>query len=212
MSRARAAAVHAVIGASGSGKTSHVMAELRRLKPKRLLVWDTKGEFAAEGYAAPVESLSAVVAAVVAAGKAGGFALAFRPRGDDKQMRRAFDVFCGIAFAAKNLTLVAEELADVTTASHAVAGWRRASSQGRTEGLTIYGLSQQPASVDKHFFGNASSVRTGRLNFASHVRAMANVLGVSGDEITNLSPLEWIARDMNTGELSRGKITFPRKK
>lgn len=212
MSRNRAAAVFAVLGASGSGKTSYVMQEMRRAKPTRLMIWDTKGEFAAEGFAAPVRSLSEVVAIAGAAGKRGAFALAFRPSGDDKQMRRAFDVFCGVAFAVKNLTVIAEELSDVTTASHAVAGWRRLSSQGRTEGVTLYGLSQQPASIDKHFFGNASYVRTGRLNFAAHVRAMANVLGVSNDEIQNMLPLAFIAKDMNTGKVERGKLTFSRKK
>lgn len=206
-SRTNSAAIHCVLGASGSGKTSHVMQELRRTKPKRLLIWDTKGEFAREGYGLAVESLGDVVARVAGA-KAGAFALAFRPRGDEKQMKAQFSIFCKLAFAAKNLTLVAEELSDVTTASYAVEGWRKVSSQGRTEGVTIYGLSQHPASIDKHFAGNASTVRTGRLNEASHIRKVANVLRIKPDEIVALLPLEWIQRDMNTGALTRGKITF----
>lgn len=208
ISRLNTAAVNCVLGASGSGKTSWVMQELNRKKPKRLLIWDTKGEFAREGYAVPVASMGELVQAVALAGKAGGFALAFKPRGDEKQLKAQFDLFCNLAFSAKKLTLVAEELADVTTASHACAGWRRVSSQGRTEGLTVYGLSQQPASIDKHFFGNASMVRSGRLNFDTHVKAVANVLGVRPDDIRNMRPLDWIAKDMNSGALTRGKITF----
>lgn len=153
-----------------------------------------------------------MVKAIVAAGKKGGFKVAFLPSGDDMQMKKAFNVFCGVAFAAKDVTVVAEELADVTTASYAVAGWRKLSSQGRSEGITLYGLSQQPASIDKHFFGNASFVRCGRLNFEAHIRAMANVLRVPKGEVIDLLPLEYIARDMNTGETTRGKLTFPRKK
>lgn len=208
ISRANSASVEVVLGAAGSGKTSYVMGELRRIKPARLMVWDTKGEFAAEGYAAPVETLGEVVKIVAGAGKAGAFAIAYRPRGDDKQMRAQFDIFCRLAYEAKRLTLVAEELSDVTMAAWAPAGWRKASSQGRTEGLTIYGLSQHPASIDKHFFGNASKVRTGRLNFAAHVRTVANILQVPQDEIIALAPLDWIERDLNTGAMSRGRLTF----
>lgn len=184
------------------------MGELRREKPRRLLIWDTKGEFAREGYAAPVATLGAVVDAIGRAGKRGQFHIAYRPAGDDRQLKAGFDLFCQLAFAAKNLTLIAEELADVTAASHAGAGWRRVSSQGRTEGLVVFGLSQHPASIDKHFFGNASLVRSGRLNFDAHVRAVSNVLGVPADEVRNMLPLQWVEKDMNTGQLRRGKITF----
>lgn len=207
-SRANKAKIECVLGASGSGKTSYVMQELRRLKPKRLMIWDTKGEFAREGYAPAVATLGEVVRIAAAAGRAGAFWLAYRPKGDERQMRAQFDIFCKLSFAAKNITAVAEELADVTTAHHAVEGWRKLSSQGRTEGITLYGLSQHPASIDKHFFGNASLVRTGRLNTASHIKSVANVLRVKPDEITALLPLDWIERDMNTGKLTRGKLTF----
>lgn len=204
--RARQAEIQAVMGASGSGKTSYVMDELRRRKPSRLLVWDTKREFANEGHAEPVENLGELVAVVVKAGKRGGFKLSYQPKGDDKAMKKQFDLFCRLAFEAKNLTMVAEELADVTTASYAVAGWRRCTSMGRTEGLTIYGLSQRPASVDKHFWGNASLIRTGRLNFAADIKTMSNAIGVKDSEIKAMIPLQWVGRNMNTGGIARGNL------
>lgn len=207
MSRARQAEIIAVMGASGSGKTSYVMAELRSRKPSRLLVWDTKREFAEEGFAQPVGTLGEVVDAVAGAGRRGGFAISYQPQGDDKAMKKQFDLFCRVAFAAKDLTLVAEELADVTTASHAVSGWRRCTSMGRTEGLTIYGLSQRPASVDKHFWGNASMIRTGRLNFDADIKTMSACIGVQPEEVRALKPLQWIARDMLKGEVLRGSLT-----
>lgn len=206
--RANKAAIFCVLGASGSGKTSYVMQELKRTKPKRVMVWDTKGEFSREGYALEVNSLGEVARLMIDAGVSGKVAIAYRPHGDEKALKRQFNLFCLIAFAAKNLTLVAEELADVTTANHTVEGWRKVSSQGRTEGITVYGLSQHPASIDKHFFGNASYVRTGRLNYVSHVKAVANVMGVSADGIRAMLPLEWMARDMNTGKITSGKLTF----
>lgn len=207
-SRANKAQIYCVLGASGSGKTSFVMQELARAKPSRLLIWDTKGEFQREGFAVGTTSMGEVAQQLIEAGASGRVSIAYRPKGDEAAMRRQFSIFCNLAFHAKNLTLVAEELADVTTANHAVEGWRRVSSQGRTEGITIYGLSQHPASIDKHFFGNASYVRSGRLNFASHVKAVSNVLGVPATEIQGLLPLQWIAKDMQNGKISRGKITF----
>lgn len=200
-----------VLGASGSGKTTYVMQELRRTKPKRLLVWDTKGEFAEEGYAATVATLGELLSLLAAAGKTAPFALAYRPAGDEKQMRAQFNLFCKFAYAAKGLTVVAEELADVTTASYAVEGWRRLSSQGRSEGVRIYGMSQQPASIDKHFYGNVAKVRTGRLNFDNHIRTVSNAIGVPASEVRDLLPMMWIEKDMNSGAISRGTIIYSKK-
>ena len=153
--RSASADVNAVIGASGSGKTSYVMAEIKRRKPGRLLIWDTKGEFAREGYAVEIIKISDVVATLRKLGSS-NFKIAFRPRGDSADMKNQFDLFCLAAFYAKNVFIVAEELSDVTSASHAPEGWRKVTTQGRTEGLIIYGLSQSPAQIDKNFFGNCS--------------------------------------------------------
>lgn len=204
--RAAAADVVAVIGASGSGKTSFVMAEIKRRKPKRLLIWDTKGEFARENYGVAVDNLTGLMAALRAAGSAGRFAICYRPRGDSADMKNQFNIFCMAAFYSKNILIVAEELSDVTTASHAPEGWRKVTTQGRTEGLSIYGLSQSPAQIDKNFFGNCSKVRTGRLNYESHIKALANCMSVTNDEIKNLLPGAYIERDMNTGSIKKGKL------
>ena len=202
ISRSNAAAVYCVLGATGTGKTSWVMDQIVKNKPRRLLIWDTKGEFAAEGYAMPVPDLFTMTHEIRRIGKAGHFRLAYRPRGDDKQLRAQFDFFCTVAWHTKRLTVVAEELADVTQPGFACAGWRRITSQGRTEGLTIYGLSQRPASIDKHFFSNASLVRSSRLNFAGDIKVVSNVLRMPVD---NLTGFEWISRDMQTGAITQGK-------
>lgn len=198
--------INAVIGASGSGKTTYVMREIKRRKPKRLIVWDTKGEFARENYGQPVETLAEVLAIMKKAGSGGGFKICYKPRGSSSQLKKQFDLLCSMAFAAKNLLFVAEELAEVTTASHAPAGWRKITTQGRTEGLIIFGLSQSPAQIDKDFFGNCSMVRTGRLNFESHIKAMANCMSVTRDDIANLAIGEYIQRDMANGSVTKGKL------
>ena len=154
--------------------------------------------------------MSDVQAVLKRAGKNGTFVLVFEPAMDPKVMVEQFDIFCTLAYAAGSLYLVCEELSDVTQAGWAPAGWSMISRKGRHKGLTVIGLTQRPAAVDKHFFGNANRVRCGRLNYEADVRTMANVLRVSPDEIGNLKPLEWIERDMSSGEVTRGTLTFDR--
>jgi hypothetical protein len=78
--------------------------------------------------------------------------------------------------------------------------------RGRHKGMTVIGASQRPASIDKHFFGNATIVRTGRLNFAADIKVLANVLHVPGSHILSLAPLEFFQRDMQTGDTQRGAL------
>lgn len=191
------------MGASGSGKSLYIKGELRRLKPRRLVVWDPLGEYREFGTPA------ATLGEILAAAKGAGFRLIFRPAADPDQARKQFDVLCRIVFAAGDCTLVAEELAFVTSPSYAPAGWSECTLKGRHRALRIYGASQRPASIDKHFFGNATEIRTGRLNFARDVKTLADVLQVPALQVQSLQPLQWIARDMATGRIYTGKQAIP---
>lgn len=204
--RANKASIHAVMGATGSGKTTHVMQCIKRGKPARLLVWDAKGEFAREGYARPIASLAEISRLMVKAGPAGRLKLAYQPRGDDKQRKADFSRLCLLAFHFKNCWLIAEELAEVTLPNWAPEGWRKATTQGRSEGLTIYGLSQAPAWIDKYFFGNCTSIRTGRLVFEEHAKTMARALGVPVQEVQGLEDGAFVHLHISPRQLSKGKI------
>lgn len=199
------AAIHAVLGASGSGKSLHIKKTLQRAKPARLLVWDPQEEYGEFGEI--VSDLTALHAALLEAGKRGAVRRVFRPASLAATMVKQFDMFCQLAYQAGNLHLVCEELSDVTQPGWAPAGWSMVSRKGRHKGLKVWGCSQRPAAIDKHFFGNASTVRAGRLNFQADVKVMANVLGVPDQDIRNLQKLEFIERDMQSGIVTRGKIT-----
>ena len=199
-----AAAIVAVIGASGSGKSLYLKQTLRASRPPRLMVWDPQGEY--EGHGDTVDRLETVRQALVAAGDRGRFALVFAPAFEPKAIPGQFGAFCQLAYAAGHVALVCEELADVTQPSWAPAGWSLATRKGRHRGLTIYGASQRPASIDKDFFGNATLIRCGRLNFEADLRTMANVLGVTQDQIRDLRPLQWVERDMQTGQTTTGTL------
>lgn len=192
------AVIVAIMGASGSGKSTYIKQQIRRGKPKRLIIFDPMGEYAT--MAKPVTTLREVARAA----KAKTFSLAFRP--DAEKAAQQFDLLCKIAYTAADCWLVVDELAIVTKPGWAPPGWADCSMRGRHKGLTVIGASQRPASIDKHFFGNATLIRTGRLNFAADIKVLANVLHVDQAEISQLKPLEYIERQMKTGDIARGTI------
>lgn len=204
--RARKAAIHAVVGATGSGKTSTVVAAIKKDKPGRLLIWDTKGEFAREGHAMAVHKLVDVYRIIKRAGARQKFAIAYQPRGDTKKLQRDFSEFCLLAFHAKNCWLIAEELSDTTLSGWSPEGWKRLVTQGRTEGVTVWGLSQSPALVDKTFFTNCSTVQTGRLNSKNHARVLSDVLAVPPEEIMALEDGAFIRITFSPRNIERGRL------
>lgn len=131
------------------------------------------------------------------------------PRGTDAELAVRFDAFCSIAFDLGDLLMVVEELQRVTKPSWAPAAWSDCTLRGGHEGLSIIGVSQRPASVDKNFFSNCSTVSTCRLNFADDIACLANVLGVARERIAGLAPYHYIARDMALGEVREGAIDPP---
>ncbi len=192
------AVIVAVMGASGSGKSTFIKQQIRKGRPDRLIVFDPMGEYGEFGTS--VNTLQSVAETV----KGKKFSLAFRP--DAGKAMQQFDLLCKLAYTAGDCWLVVDELAIVTKPGWAPPGWADCSMRGRHKGMTVIGASQRPASIDKHFFGNASLVRTGRLNFSADIRTLANVLHVEGADIGQLKPLEFIQRDMQTGQIQRGLV------
>lgn len=188
----------AVLGASGSGKSTFVKREISRGHP-RLLIWDMLGEY--EG--AAVDKVGDILSAL----REKKFRAVFRPAPDPVIRATQFDLVCRAALAAGNLTLVVEELRFVTQPSRAPLGWAQVCLTGRHKGLKVFGLSQRPASIDKDFLGNCTRIRTGRLAYAADVKAVASAVG-NADRIQALKPLEWLECDMTTGKISTGKLTF----
>lgn len=211
MSGARnAVSIGAILGASGSGKSSLMKLELLAVQPARLLIWDPKREYGS--YAPPIpgtrtapSSLEDLVTKALNAGARGSFRLSFRPLLGRKAMRDQFNVFCQVAERAGNCFVLVDELADVTEPGWAPEGWERLTRQGRHAGITIRGASQRPAEIDKSFYGNASRAAIFRMNAESDVTRCAALLGVDPRQVRELAPLEWYERDMLSGQVSDKK-------
>jgi hypothetical protein len=199
------AQIIAVMGASGSGKSTFIKRLIRKPKPNRLMIWDPMREYAEFGQV--FDSLELMVDTL---GKqsAKKFSVVFQPASNEKARAKQFDVFCGLAMALGDLTLVVEELKFVTKPGYAPIRWSAVTMTGRHKGLTVIGASQRPASIDKDFLGNCTCIRTGRLAYPEDVRSVSRAMQVSDTDIAALKPLEWIEKDMATGTVRNGKLVF----
>lgn len=207
--------IRAYIGASGSGKGVSITAALKDLKPPRLLIWDPRAEYDKHGQA--YDSLAALVASFQRA-KGGPLRARYVP-GAGVNLSEAFGVVCNLAFEAGDLLLLAEELSDTTTASHAPAAWRRVITQGRHRGLRVIGAAQRPALIDKTFLGNATYIRCFTLRYAADRAAMAAALDVPVSEVAALQTTEteretriaYIERDFRAQVLKTHTLTLRRR-
>lgn len=174
------AKIVAVIGASGTGKSSFIKGKLLR-RYKRLLVWSPLEK--TDNYAdfCGGRVVTGKITELVAAIKAGDKAIVYVPTGDGKEVKRQFDLFCRIAWELVGCTVLVEELSRVTMASWSPPAWRNLSTAGRHQGLTIIGTSQRPASIDKDFLGNCSEIRCYRVNYDNDAKVMADALGLRDD-------------------------------
>lgn len=201
------AKVTAIMGATGCGKTTALRAMLAKPKRKRTIVWSPKEPI--DNYAGlyagsvVVNSATEVLRLVKAAGK-GEFHIVFRPRLNREIDQAQFGAVCKIAMAARNVTMVVDELHTVTRPSWAPDGWSELIMMGRGYGCEVFGLSQRPASIDKDFMSNASMVHTGRLAYVDDAKAVAKSLTVQWADVMNLTGYQWIRRDILTGKVTRG--------
>lgn len=198
----------AVLAASEMGKGVWLKGWLRREKPRRLLIWDRNDEYDAHATLAPT------LAAALDACRAQRFAVRYVPRAvERKALQAEFEAFCTLAIRLPGCTVVVEELADVTTASHAPAAWGQLNTRGRHHaGLHIIACSQSPAWVDKRFLANATFLHIGYLGSEAHRRAVAQEMDVSPDDIKALAQFDYIEYRKATKELSRGRVRLPARR
>lgn len=169
----------AVIGASGTGKSSYIKGELLR-KYKRLLVWsplEKTDQYAAFCGGTVTSKITELVQLV----KAGAKAIVFVPTGNDAAIKKQFDQFCRVVWEVENCHCLVEELSRVTMASWSPPAWKNLSTAGRHQGITLIGVSQRPATIDKDFLGNCTEIRCYRVNYDNDAKVMADSLALRTD-------------------------------
>lgn len=201
------AKVIGIMGATGCGKSYFLRKMLAKPARKRTLIWSPKE--AIDGYAAlypgsKVCTTANQVLTLLKAAKAGPVHIVFKPTLDRSKDQALFGAVCKMAMAARNITVVAEEVHTVTRPSWAPDGWSELIMMGRGYGVEVFALSQRPASIDKDFFSNMSMLHVGRMNFDDDVKTMAKALRVPVAQVQNLSGFQWIERNILTGQTKNG--------
>jgi hypothetical protein len=199
-----------VIGASGSGKSRWLKGTLAKGDPAKLLIWDPLNEYE---HGRIVTDLRELVETLAGLEPADPFKLTYRPGPDMATYSKKFEAFCALAFEVPDVCCVIEELADVTSPSHAPPAWSRLSRQGRHKGMTIFAASQRPTLMDKTFLGNCTMIHCSRLNDENDVKTMSRYLGVSQEQVRAMvadkaaGRFDFIERDMQTGKTVAGHLT-----
>lgn len=172
-----AAKIVAVIGASGTGKSSFIKGELLK-NYKRLLVWSPLEKTDQYATFCGGTVVTGKISELVAQIKAGTKAIVYVPTGKDSDVKKQFDLFCRCVWELEGAHVLVEELSRVTMASWAPPAWKNLSTAGRHQGLTIIGTSQRPANIDKDFLGNCTEIRCYRVNYDTDAKVMADSLGL----------------------------------
>lgn len=129
---------------------------LRKLKPKRLIIIDTKDENAE--FAELVPTLRELALATFQK----QFRVRYIPKAQTKkELQAEFENICRMVTTAKNCVFVVEELGRYTSPSYAPPAWANCCNDGRHDGLHLIAASQFPAQVDKAFLGNATVIHCG---------------------------------------------------
>lgn len=167
----------AVIGASGTGKSSYIKGDLLK-REKNIIVWSPLEK--TDNYAGFIGGtvITGKISELVARIKAGETRLVYVPTGTDAEVKKQFDLFCRVVWNLEGWTVLVEELSRVTMASWAPPAWKNLSTAGRHQGLRIIGTSQRPANIDKDFLGNCSEVRCYRVNYDTDAKVMADALNL----------------------------------
>lgn len=119
--------------------------------------------------------------------------VAFVPGPD---LKADFDFFCRAAFYAGRyvgpVTVIAEELADVSTPAKAPEQWGILCRRGLKRGISIFAISQRWAEADKTAFGNASEYVVFMQSSDDDARYLARKTRIPLEALQALQKLEFL--------------------
>lgn len=200
----------AVVGASGSGKSSYVKQQLK--KHKRVIVFDPNDEYRREG-ATPCTTIKQVQKAMAAS--FGRFFIAYVPAGGKEP--RALNILSHLCIFAQQrwkgkskgpeLVLVVEEMNlsfKLHSAEKDAPAFAEICSRGRHSFIHVIGVTQRFAEVAMRFRGNLTESVIFRVA-PQDVKAAANAANAPPSMIPK-ETLNYIHE--KDGKLKKGKLSF----
>lgn len=196
-----------IAGASRCGKTTHVSE--RVADACRVWAWDPEDQWSQLPGYVRVTNRGELLKLMHTSGPQ---KVAFCCGGS---LSKAFDFWAGcVQYAGRYVApvvAIAEELADVTSASKAPGNWGVLLRRGLKRGTSIYAISQRWAEADKTALGNASEFVIFRQNTGDDAKYMSRKTRVPLAEIDALHPLEYVKYDTHSFEIQRGTVNFAKK-
>jgi len=181
-------------GSTGAGKSHQIKQAIKN--DRRICVFDIEEEYAALPGFVVVTSHGALKDLMIKrADKAAR--ISFIPKGNPKD---DFEFWGHAVFAWRSCTVVADELASVTSPGKAPPGWLQVVTRGRKRGLVVYGGTQRPSESDKTVIGNATRIHCGRMTRLKDQKYMSDELNFPLTEFEGLKNWDFIRKDMKTGE------------
>lgn len=205
----------AAFGARGTGKTAWIKQTLKRMKPKRLMVWDYKHDPGLQDLGQGFTDLAAMLN-----GPCRSAAFQVRYLVDhSRDIQAQFELFCQAAWVIGHVHVFVDELPEVTKANRAPPAWKKLvnvgreySHGGKVKWVAILAAGQRPAECDKTFIANCDIVHCGRLGDASEAQRMARSWGLKARELVDLPDLHWLEKRADSSEIHRGVLSFSNRK
>lgn len=192
-----------VTGKSRSGKSAWLKEQIK--EDARVIVFDIKGEYDDEMGFEVIDTFPDLISRLKS--EYGAARIAYRPMTPIKEFgawSKAAFIWCKMT----ECTIVAEELADVTSPAKAPDGWGQVCRQAQGFGAKIFAVTQRPSESDKTALGNATLIHCCQMVRANDRAYMAREMDCDEGKINSLKfPFYW-EKDMKTGRLRKGKLAF----
>lgn len=201
---------HIIVGASGSGKSAFIRKNID-FKQNRIIAWDPDEDFRLPR----VRSISV-------------FAKLCQKQGFNKircavtvdPNEENFEKFSQLAFAICHaqapITIIADEIADVTRVAKASLHWGQLARKVRKYGGTLYACTQRPEECDKTIFNQAHVKWVGALGSTAAYKKMSQEMDIQLLQLRNLDNIPqkqveyWIRE--GTQPAKKQKISFVRRR
>lgn len=200
---------HVIVGASGSGKSAFLRKTID-FKQHRIIAWDPDEDFRLPR----VRSLS-VFAKLCKKQGFGKIRVAVTVDPTVENFEKFAQLAFAICHAQAPITILADEIADVTSPAKASLHWGQLSRKVRKYGGILYACTQRPEECDKTIFNQAHIKWVGALGSTAAYKKMAQEMDIPLMQLKDLNNIPqkqveyWIRE--GTAPAKKEKISFVRR-